>query len=351
MSIVSGPDRELRIIYSILVNGSMLLTAYFGWTLGGGWLPLQIVLALIFAVISRAVGKMFERAAYYRSQHDNIGWLRCIILGVMFAIANIVTDYGSSAAIRDANTVAAQNANALAKDTRGEVIRIEKRIAEIRAQTAWKTTYLAPSAYDALIAAAELVRDNESKRGGCGRICEAKTKELAELQAAKANAQHRLALKAEMVQLERELVEAKAKAADNKVESSAALAQVKAMVAWVGFDRNASEAKVFWGNNAIMLITCVLTTLGIIYLATELGADQPVERRPEPVHAPRYLPEPAALQTEPAPVRQAAQAARMDTYRRTTPVEEQQTDNLDRLRREMEQFLSARPELANRVSA
>lgn len=326
---MSHPDRELRAAHWVLVNGSMVLTAYFGWTLAGGVMWLGIVLALIFSMISRAVGLCFLKAGEHR--HSPIDFARWAFLGVLFAGANIITDYGSSASIRDASTVKAQNANVLARDARAEVKRIEKRIAEIRAQTAWKTTYLAPAAYDGLIRAAELIRDNEAKRGGCGRICEQKTKELEDLNANKANAEQRLALKAEMVQLERELVEAKAKSADNQVESSPALAQVKSLVAWVGFQKDASDGKLFWGNNAIMLVTCVLTTLGIIYLSFEIGTGT-IQHEPQPAPEARYLPaEPVPLHAEDARQAQAERDNRMEQYRRTTTVEERQAHNRSRL--------------------
>jgi len=338
---LSHPDWELRTGHWVLVNGSMVLTAYFGWTLAGGVIWLGVVLALIFAMISRLVGLCFIKAGEYR--HRPVDFIRWAFLGVLFAGANIITDYGSSASIRDALTVKTQNANTLARDARTEVNRIEKRIAEIRAQTAWKTTYLAPAAYDGLIRAAELIRDNEAKRGGCGRICEQKTKELEDLNANKANAEQRLALKAEMVQLERELVEAKAKSADTPVESSAAMAQVKSLVSWVTlfiFGNTTGEqgdVAMFWGNNSIMLVTCVLTTLGIIYLSFEIGSGViGREQMPAPAPQARYLPaEPVSLNAEDAHQAQAARDRRMDEYRRTTTVEERREHNRSKFEENM----------------
>lgn len=335
----SGPDRELKIIYSVLVNGSMILTAYFGWTLAEGVIPLQIVLALLFAAISRAVGGMFLRAAEYRARGAYADWIRCLVIGTLFAAGNIITDYGSAAAIRDMNTVRATNINTEARDARREVQRLETRIAEIRNQTAWKTTYLAPDAYDGLIRAARLIRDNESKRGGCGPLCEQKTKELETLNADKANAVHRLALKAEMVQLERELVEAKAKSAETQMTSSAALAQVKSVVSWFTGTRNSDETSMFWGNQSIVLWGAIFVTLGIIYLASEIGSHVAPVAATEPRRAPIALPaEPTPLDPQEAAQRAADRHSRMEVYRETTTIEKQTADRNKQLWDSLEAF-------------
>lgn len=263
--------REIDLIYYSLKYGSMVLTGYFGWTLGSFWWPLGIVMAFIFGAMSLAVGYCFEWAGRYSERHLYTHAIRSVMVGCLFAGFSVLTDYGSAAAIRNASTVEASNQNTLARDARAEVKRLEKRIGEIRATASWRSSFLAPGAYEKMIVAAELIRDNEAKRGGCGRICEQKTKELQQLRADKANAENRLALKAELVQLERELVEAKSKSADTLETASPALAQIKSLVSWVNFDRNITENKIFWGNNAIILIGALFANIGIIALAFERG--------------------------------------------------------------------------------
>ncbi len=328
-----GPDREMKIIYSVLLNGSMCLTAFFGWTLADGILPLQIVLALMFAAISRAVGGMFMRASEYRLMGDYIGFGRCVVLGALFAAANIVTDYGSSAAIRDNNIVSSQNQNTKARDTRSEIKRLQTRISEIKAQTAWQGTFLAPEAYDPLIEAAKLYVANEAKRGGCGPICERKTREMADLQAAKQNSLQRQSLKAEMKVLEAELVDAKRMSATTaQTVSSPALAQVKSVIAWFTLSRSPDAGSLWWGNNSIMLWGSVIITLAIIYLAWEIGS-RSVPQAAYSAPQRRVTHQPVNITPD---QHQAAQQAAMREYREKTTIVERNNDGLEALARDIE---------------
>lgn len=325
------PD-ELTIIRSVLINCSMFLTGWFGWSWGSsGGEVLGVVTALIFMMVTRGVGRFFILSARYHRQGAHASAVLWLALGSFCGVVNILTDYGVSAAMRDQSIVQSSNQNALAKDARGEVKRLEKRIAEIRATTQWKTTWLSPEAYDAKILA--LKNETESGRNifqrskectnttvaSSQRVCQA----IAQATADKANAQNRLAMKAELVQLERELVEAKAQAADNQTVSNPAVAQIKSIVAWVGLSREASDNKVFWGNQGIMLITCVLMTFAIIGLSIEQGLREgrhlegdlaPVDHHPAP---------PRQLTTQAAPEPAERDAWRTHYESRTTVVERQ----------------------------
>lgn len=305
-------DGELRGINWVFVNGSMVLTAYFGWTLGADILVLGIILALLFGAISRAAPLLTKYAAeYFATGSPRVAGI-CAAFAGLFFCADVLTNFGSAAAIREQEMVTASNRNATAKDIRGEVSRLEKRISAIQQQTSWKTDYLAPSAYDALIASATLARDNEAKRKYCGRKCEAKTAELAELQANKANAERRLALKAEMVQLEKELVEAKLKAANTQTVASAALSQVKNLAGLLTLSIAPDEFSKTWTNNGIMVVAAVIISLGSVLTSMVLGfragsRRQEWEAQEADHHAPtadnRWLPDqrpPEERQADPA---------------------------------------------------
>jgi hypothetical protein len=283
------PDRELAWINWVFVNGSMTLTAYFGWTLGEDIFVLGIILALLFAAISRAAPLMTRYAAEYLATGKLQVAGICAGFAGLFFVADVLTNYGSAAAIREQNMVTAKNQNNLAGDARSEVTRLETRISEIRATTAWQSKYLSPEAYDPLIASKQLERDNEAKRKYCGRKCEAKTAELAELQANQANAQQRLALKNEMTQLERELVAAKLKAAETQTVASAALAQVKNLAGLLTLQTNPDEFSKTWTNNGIMAVAALIVSLGSVLTAMVLGF-RTGSRRLEGFHEPRETP-------------------------------------------------------------
>jgi len=341
---------ELDIIRFVLINASMCLTAWFGWSLAADVPLLGILLAAIFAMITRGVGRFFLLAARYEAGGHHVMALQWMVLGVACGIVNILTDYGTSAAIRDASIVSSTNVNNTAKDARHEITRLKKRISEIRATTQWRSTYLSPDAYDAQV----LALKNETERGrniwqrskectnttvaSSERVCKA----IAAAIAAKANAANRLSLKAELVQLERELVEAKARSNDNQAVSNPAIAQVRSIVAWVGLTKDASQNKIWWGNQGIMLITCILMTAAIIGLSIEQGFREG-RHDPEPQRSrppTRALPDATPLMAEATP--EAAAASRRDgmhVYEKTTRVETRKDDAFARMMREAAEAL------------
>jgi hypothetical protein len=352
-------------IFFICIDAAMTLG--FGVALGRPDDPFRLPMALALGGLSFVLGAILLPLALTLWQ-AGYRVMPYFIAGVLFLgwWGNLASNAGFSAAMLQTEIISAANTNQVAADAREKVARLRKRDEELTKQIDFKPTFggsewLAPASYDAMIVRAK----NETENGrnifarskGCTettlassqRVCQL----IADATAAKANAEARLQWVAERKQIRAELKEAEKYSKENQVAVSSAASQAEFMARFVTASLKPGQTVMSW--------TTMFTALGISILISLVGwtlsaaaillQDLRSERRPEPVQAPRYLPEPVALQTEPVPVRQAAQAARMDTYRRTTTAEEQQTDNLDRLRREMEQFLSARPELANRVSA
>lgn len=299
-----GPDRELRVINWVFVNGSMMLTAYFGWTLGEGVFVLAVVLAGLFAAVSRAAPLMTQYAAEYAMTGVYRAAAACAVFGGLFFFADLLTNYGAASAIRDNNIISAKHNNAVASDLRGEVTRLEKRISEIRATTQFQTQYLAPEAYDGLIESAELARKNEALRGGCKRKCEEKTEKLASLQADKANAAHRQALLSEMKTLESELVQAKLKAAATPTKASAALSQIKNLAGLLTLEIAPSEFAKTWTNSGIMAVGALLVSIGSVITAMILGL-RIGQRRMEPYQDPPVAQNPYLPDQRPETLRQA----------------------------------------------
>lgn len=223
----TNPDRQLAATVAVMTLVSMAWTGFFGWVGGGEYTLLCILGAIGLPCISLMSPLLWASAGRHMAAGRGKVAIAAMLFGSVFMLIDAVTNIGAVFMARQTEIVGATNQNTKAGDLRGEVKRLNDRIASIKGQAAWQTSYLDPAAYDSLIAAAELIRNNEAKRGGCGRLCEDKTKELASLQANKANALQRRALLDEMRGLERELVDVKARSADTQTVASAALTQIE----------------------------------------------------------------------------------------------------------------------------
>lgn len=269
---------------------SCVLTGIFGATFGGeSWFLMGIfffVFCLISALCPILVNNFFS--TLLRSNYVRAGILAPF--AVFFVVTDLITNGGTAALFRQSDLVRTDNANTKAKDARNEVKRVEKRIAEIRSQTAWQTKYLAPEAYDDQIAAARLIRDNEAKRGGCGPLCEQKTQAMAELTAAKANALHRQSLKSEMVTLERELKEAKVASAETPTRASAALTHATNVAAGITGQIEPGSEPTFWANYGLSLWSGVAVTFASMAAAILLAFSGAMQAAS---FAPRHDDEPA----------------------------------------------------------
>lgn len=261
----------LRCMSWLIAICSAVLTGIFGATFGGESWFLIAVFFIVFSAISALCPILVNNffSTLLRSNYVRAGILAPF--AVFFIFTDLITNGGTAALFRQADLVRTDNQNTKAKDARSEVKRIEKRIAEIRGQTAWQTNYLAPSAYDDQIEAARLIRDNEAKRGGCGPLCEQKTQAMADLTAAKANALHRQSLKREMVQLERELKEAKVASAETPTRASAALTHAQNVAAGLTGQVDPDNTSTFWANYGLSLWSGVAVTVASMAAAVLLA--------------------------------------------------------------------------------
>lgn len=268
-------DRGIQIVSRVLVVCSMCLSGYFGWVLGEGIFPLNIVLALMCASVAYGVSLMFERAAGYNVAGLRANAVICWIIGSLFLFANCIFDYSSAAAVRDAVATAVTNANNKASDVRGNIDLLRKNITDARASTAWQAALLPIDSYEAEIRnlsgdqtvmkrsnnCADQTRDDT--RAHCRKISEAK--------ANLAMAQQKAVYAKQIEAWEKELGGLTSKAEMADFASNPAVAQVKAVVSWVVGKRDLSEANIFWGQNAIMLLMTVLVNAGLAFLGNEIG--------------------------------------------------------------------------------
>lgn len=284
---------------------SALLTGIFTSSFGGDNTALMIICFAVGVFLSAMCPVTFNFTARAAVDGKWVLFALLLVFAVLFACNDVVTNGGTSAMFRQSEMTLADNQNDKAKNARSQVVQLEKRISEIRQTTAWKGEWQSPKAYDDLIEAAQLIRDNEARRGGCGPICEEKTKELANLTAAKANALHRHALKQEMIALERDLKEAKVASAETPTRASAALTHATNLAAGLSGQINPDGKEKFWANyklSALFGLTVTLASIaasilyGVVvgtakrehherYVTNRILADDRPEGKAESLHA------------------------------------------------------------------
>lgn len=281
----------LRAMAWMIAACSCVLTGIYGSTFGGdSWFLIGLfffVFCLISALCPILVNNFFSTLL-------RTNYARAVILApfaLFFVFVDLVTNGGTAALFREADLVRTDNQNTNAKNTRSEVGRLQKRIAEIRADVAWTGKWRAVGAYDKLIANGEKYVELETKRGGCGPICEKRMRELDSLRSERVNAERREALKAEMVTLERELKDAKVAVAETPTKASAALTHARNLAAGLTGQIEPGGEATFWANYGLSLLSGIAVTLASMAAAILLafsGAMQGMGYQPREQEAPSW---------------------------------------------------------------
>jgi len=347
---------ELRICNAILVGASMFLSGYYGYSLMLGEMPFAGIMFAVCASVAFLVS-LLVRLASLRFQRGE--WVSFVMASVMAGIAiffNIVSDYSSATILRDSYMVSVYNDNQLHDNAVAEAKRIETAMANLRAETAWRTKFEAPETYEALIAE----QKNRTDRGaniyrrtkGCTdttlAISEQVCREIARLEAQKANAVRRQVILAELKTLGQQLEQARTEAETNKKLTNPALAQTRAITAWFTLDRESSDGVDWWGGKSIMLYLTVLLTGLITILGWELGqtkAAAMVEPAPRPraryITAENHEPQPIPLKPEPIAPPPGTHTSNTVVYSRTGASHDSQA--IARLMKELEDEFGLQP--------
>ncbi len=243
---------------------SAILTGIFTASFGGDSWVLVPICFIVGTLLSAMCPVMFNFAA--RAVAEMNFWRVAIAVpfALLFGFSDIVTNGGTSAMFRQSEMTLADNQNDKAKNARSEVMRIESRIADIRADTAWTGTYRAAGAYDKLIESGEAYVRMEAARGGCKTKCEARMRELDSLRAERTNASRREALKAETVTLERELKAAKVASAETPTRASSATTHATNLAAGISGQINPDDKEKFWANYKLSALFGISVTLACI---------------------------------------------------------------------------------------
>src|SRR5210317_1122324 len=351
---------ELRICNWILVGASMFLSGYDGYSLMLGEMPFAGIMFVVCAIVAFLVS-LLVRLASLRFQRGE--WVSFVMAATMAGIAiffNIVSDYSSATILRDHYMTSVYNDNKIHDNAVAEAKRLETAIANLRAETAWKTKYESPETYQALITEQKHRTDRGANIFARTKQCTDTTlpiseqvcREIARLEAQRANATRRQVILAELKTLGEQLEIARTEAETNKKLTNPALAQTRAITAWFTLDRESTDGVDWWGGKSIMLYLTVLLTGLITILGWELGqhraptvATPPPERpRNRWIAADGYDPQPIPLPaSEPPPLPHGHHTSNTVVYAKTAKGHD--SEAINRLMRELEQDF---PELAQR---
>jgi hypothetical protein len=320
------PDRRVSHIGHGLTGCSMVLSGYFGWSLGEGVFPLNIVLGILCAGVAFAVPVMFEKAAYfdhYSVKKDAAIWW---FAGSLFLAFNTIADYGAAAALRDAVSVAATNQNNKVDDVRGQIKLVEKNISDAKATVAWQSSLLPAPSYEAEISNLEGNMTIMERSKNCSDQTRPDTKaHCQKLAAARANlgmANQKAAYEIQVSKWEDELKSLKDKSEKTELHTNPAIAQVRAIASWAKMDRNLTEDNVAWGSLAVMLVMTILVNMGLALCGHAVGKQKAIAEiafaeaeadEPRPVQRLAYHPrgdDRPAIEPEPIPLRPAPTASR-----------------------------------------
>jgi uncharacterized small protein (DUF1192 family) len=269
---------------------------------------------------------------------------------------NIVSDYSSATILRDSYMVSVYNDNKIHENAVAEAKRLETAIANLRAETAWKTKYESPETYQALITEQKQRTDRGANIFARTKQCTDTTlpiseqvcREIARLEAQRANATRRQVILAELKTLGEQLEIARTEAETNKKLTNPALAQTRAITAWFTLDRESTDGVDWWGGKSIMLYLTVLLTGLITILGWELGQFKGapiVEPQPRPraryITAENHEPEPIPLKPEPIAPPPGTHTSNTVVYSRTGASHDSQA--IARLMKELEDEFGLQP--------
>ena len=305
------------------------MTAGFGWIVSSIFI-MKPVYAGALGALSYVLAflPVVAFALYQRGYKPLAVFVMLIYVGGFGA--NFYSNYGLSASVFKGNIIAAQNANTTHSDVRERVKRLRKRVSDLTkainfeggvvlSDTKQKVYFNSPNAYDELIAAYSVKRENEDKkRGGCGIKCEGFIADVANLKGAKANAEKRLAFIQERSQTRKELKTAEAIAKETPKTFSVAAGQSEYLARlWEGKldpDKKVMDWALIYVAVGISLSVSVFAHLCNLICAMNLAGVREPEQAPPPQEARNpYLPDTRVHDGRPAAPQTTPQAGR-DVY-------------------------------------
>lgn len=240
------------------------ISASFGWTIGSGYVE-KGCFAVGLALASFIVGYSLVAAYHaYSRQMKAVGHAAVALFAVAVTV-EFLSHVGFTASHRAGNIEAAQLQTINFTDTRSGVADLERELSRLEAKYDWSKSYDPPESYTARIEAAKLKADNEAKRGGCGRVCEARKAEHASLIAEQAIAADRIAVAEEIKATKTKLTEARKDAGSKTKGVSTAASQGLVLATLVSGDLKPSSEAQQWTNIGISaLLALFFITAGLL---------------------------------------------------------------------------------------
>ena len=278
---VRHPDAGSVIMGSGFTVASMGLSAYCGWNIAAGsHMVMQAISAILFSLVAFGLAVYIVRRERYRLSRDKSAYDGARRIVWFLLIANLLTDYSASAALRNLTNTKADNTNTIARNARSEVDRLTKKIAKRKKDQAWLRTDLeAPAAYDAKIFAQKQITERGRNIWQRSKQCtnttvassQAVCSKIASLQAEKAMAVNRVGILAEITSLEQQLVSAKKDVKVNKLSSNAALAPIIQLVNMATLSLDNDKSEIQWGQNFFVLFFTIIITVAIYFSSADIG--------------------------------------------------------------------------------
>lgn len=319
------PDAGIILVNAVLTVGSMGLSAYCGWLIADGQHEIiRSVSAAMFSMIALALSVYVVRRERYKISRDVHGHKRAKRAVAVLLVANLLTDYSASTALRDLTLTHTDNTNTIATNARNEVSRLQAKIKKLQTERAWLRTDLeSPKAYDAKIFAQKQITERGRNIWQRSRQCtdttltssQAVCTEIASLEATKQLSIRRTQLLPEISNLEAQLAAAKQSVAVNKKAGDAVSAPIIGIFHIIKRSLDNDEQEIRLGLSFFVLFMTVVFSAGIYYCSAEMGSRMGALADPVPYQPPppqedywgeRALPappnhEPIPLKSEPAP--------------------------------------------------
>lgn len=352
-------DIPLHLLNAIFTVSSCGLSGYAGWLLASDLgLVIQCITALCFSSVAFGLSFAVVGRHRYELARDRAGYERMTRLAYYLLAANLITDFSASSALRDQSMVTTKNVNQVAQLADDEVERIEKAMAELRRETAWRTKYDAPEAYSALIAQQKQVVDRGANVYARTKQCTDTTlpvssqvcQRIKELEGEKAMAERRQVILAELKTLGEQLAQARQEAANKQERGNAAIAPIIGLYRFLTGSSSYEQAKVEWGLSLFVIVFTGIMSAAIWFFSSEvgtrLGPMEPPEprqrrqRRPDNYWLPApEAPPPIALESVDIPRDPQGGAGAGGTsvtvYRETTKANGYDRDEISRIKAEL----------------
>lgn len=269
---VRNTDFALFALGIAFTGASAGLSAYFGWLRAeGAVLWVQYASAMICGGIAIGLAMWVIRRERLRYSGTRTPAYRRATLAVMiFAIANLATDFMATSAVLNLTSTDAGNRNTIAINARNTLAGIERQISELEHDANGnKLTLRPPAAYRSQIDAKREEMRQEERRGCARPPCRGANylndaQELAHLETL-------LSTSTRLEELRARLPDAKAAVAKHGIKADAAHQPVDSLTQLWSGQLSLQESEQKWGQIIFILFLTTVFSYGIYSIGAEQG--------------------------------------------------------------------------------